>query len=140
MKAAAGQFIYALNDTPSSVALFNFSSNAPADSSVSRVLAPVQTTDQGTAVKTTINAMVQQGGNTNWDEGLFQIAQYAQANGVHYDAVLVLTDGDPTRDRYGNNSSDRSIEQAVYAANTYSPRPTVACWTTAQGSAAATTR
>lgn len=46
MKSAAGQFIDALKDTPSMLALFNFSSNAPADSSVSRALAPVQTADQ----------------------------------------------------------------------------------------------
>ena len=116
MKDAAKSFVDALTGTPSRVALFSFASSAPAGTT--RPLASVRSVADATTLKNTISAMSQQGGGTNWDAGLYQIAQSSE----NYDAVLFLTDGNPTF--YGNPTlgSGRStlpqyVEEAVHSAN-----------------------
>jgi hypothetical protein len=113
MKQAAGSFVEALQGTPSRVAQFSFSTDALTGKYVP--LTSVQSPADASALITQINAKTQSGGFTNWDEGLYQIAQKA----VSYDAVLVLTDGDPTV--YGNESSGDvrlvTVQEAVHSAN-----------------------
>ena len=116
MKDAAKSFVDALTGTPSRVALFSFASSAPAGTT--RPLASVRSTADATTLKNTITAMSQQGGGTNWDAGLYQIAQSSE----NYDAVLFLTDGNPTF--YGNptlgtgfSTLPQYVEEAVHSAN-----------------------
>ena len=114
MKTAAKGIVDALTGTPSRIALFSFATTAPGGTTAG--LAPVSNPTEATALKTAIDSMVQSGGYTNWDAGLYQIAQSAQS----FDAVMFLTDGDPTR--YGNGGSGssvtiRNIEEAVHSAN-----------------------
>ena len=116
MKDAAKSFVDALTGTPSRVALFSFASSAPAGTT--KPLASVRSVSDATALKNTINAMSQQGGGTNWDAGLFQIAQSSE----NYDAVLFLTDGNPTFYSnptlgLGNTTLPQYVEEAVHSAN-----------------------
>ncbi len=113
MKQAAGSFVQALQGTPSRVAQFSFSTSALTSKYVP--LTSVQSSTDATALINQINAKSQTGGWTNWDEGLYQIAQKTES----YDAVLVLTDGDPTV--WGSESSGSvrlvTVQEAVHSAN-----------------------
>ena len=113
MKQAAGSFVQALQGTPSRVAQFSFSTAALGEKYVP--LTSVQSSTDATALINQINTKSQTGGWTNWDEGLYQIAQKTES----YDAVLVLTDGDPTV--WGSESSGSvrlvTVQEAVHSAN-----------------------
>ena len=113
MKSAAANLALALQGTPSRVAQFSFSTTALTGKYVP--LTSVQSATDATALAAQINAKSQSGGFTNWDEGLYQIAQKSES----YDAVLILTDGDPTV--YGTETSGNvrivTVQEAVHSAN-----------------------
>ncbi|WP_431931646.1 VWA domain-containing protein [Micromonospora sp. RP3T] len=114
VKNAANGFVDALTGTPSQVALYTFATDASA------VLNPIPVSDQSGAntVKAAINGLTA-GGTTNWDQGLWQIA----AAPYDYDAVIVLTDGNPTvygpPPAQGTGSFTRSVEveNGIFSAN-----------------------
>ncbi len=115
VKAAANGFVDALTGTPSQVALFSFSTNA-----TQRLASTaVSTTAGATTVQTAVNALPNPSGSTNWDQGLFLIA----AQTTRYDAVVMLTDGNPTvygppvAAGPGNHTRFREVENGIFSAN-----------------------
>ena len=106
MKAASNSFVDALTGTPSQVSTFTFASNAPAagTNNATLPLTSVSTAAGATAVKNRINGMSKPGGNdggTNWDRGIYQVAQSASS----FDVLMVITDGNPTF--YGDSRGPR---------------------------------
>ncbi|WP_318354384.1 MULTISPECIES: VWA domain-containing protein [Microbacterium] len=124
LKSAANGFVDALQGTPSSLALWTFATSAPASGGANGKLnlTSVSTPAGATTVKNKINGLTQPGGDagaTNWDQGLWQVANDA-ANKV--DVLLMLTDGTPTvygpsADGPGNYSRFREVETSVFSAN-----------------------
>ncbi|GAA3758028.1 VWA domain-containing protein [Micromonospora maritima] len=114
VKAAANGFVDALTGTPSEIGLYTFATNA------ATVLNPVPVSDTTGAdtVKTAINGLTA-GGTTNWDAGLFQVAAAPNT----YDAVIILTDGNPTvygpppAQGPGNFTRFKEVENGVFSAN-----------------------
>ncbi|SCF17750.1 VWA domain-containing protein [Micromonospora mirobrigensis] len=114
VKNAANGFVDALTGTPSEIGLYTFATNA------ATVLNPVPVSDTSGAntVKNAINGLTA-GGNTNWDAGLFQVAAAPNT----YDAVIVLTDGNPTVygpppvQGPGNFTRFKEVENGVFSAN-----------------------
>ncbi|MET7832652.1 VWA domain-containing protein [Micromonospora sediminicola] len=114
VKNAANGFVDALTGTPSEIALYTFATDATA------VLNPTPVSDQAGAntVKDAINGLTA-GGTTNWDQGLWQIA----AAPFDYDAVIILTDGNPTvygpPPVQGSGSYTRfvEVENGIFSAN-----------------------
>jgi hypothetical protein len=118
-KAAGVNFVQALQGTPSSVALYTFSSDAPANTTnnANVPLTPVTTAAQAAPLISAINGFTATGG-TNWDRGIWQIAAAAQ----HFDVTIVLTDGDPTYfgtgpSGPGSNTRFAEIENGIFSAN-----------------------
>jgi uncharacterized repeat protein (TIGR01451 family) len=116
-KAAGVNFIQALQGTPSSVALYTFASNAPAEGGANFPLTPVTTAGDAAPLISHINGFTATGG-TNWDRGIWQIAAAAD----HYDVALVLTDGDPSYFGTGpagpgNRTRFAEVENGIFAAN-----------------------
>jgi uncharacterized repeat protein (TIGR01451 family) len=125
-KAAGVNFVQALQGTPSSVALYTFASNAPAEGSGDANVPLTSVTTAGAAAPliSHINGFTATGG-TNWDRGIWQIA----ASPDRYDATLVLTDGDPTYfgtgpSGPGNNTRFTEIENGIFSANALKLRGT----------------
>ncbi|MCK0113326.1 hypothetical protein MWU75_14345 [Ornithinimicrobium sp. F0845] len=118
-KAAGVGFVDALEGTPSSIALYTFATNAPADGFNNGSLPLTSVATSGDAVRNHINAFgatpQNAQGGTNWDMGL------AQVDAAAYDAVIFLTDGTPTFHRDGsgpgNTSTIREVEEAIHSAN-----------------------
>ncbi|SBT48115.1 VWA domain-containing protein [Micromonospora auratinigra] len=121
VKNAANGFVDALTGTPSEIALYTFATNATA------VLNPTPVSDQAGAdsVKAAINSLTA-GGNTNWDQGIWQVA----AAPFDYDAAIVLTDGNPTvygpppAQGPGGFTRFQEVEQGVFSANALKARGT----------------
>lgn len=115
VKNAANGFVDALTGTPSQIALYTFSTNAQARLGST----PVSDVAGANTVKASINSIPAPSGSTNWDQGLFQIA----AASTVYDAVIFLTDGNPTV--YGPPPAQgpsartrvREVENGVFSAN-----------------------
>ena len=97
LKTAATTFTNSLVGTPSQVALFTFATTAPANATnnQNRPLTPVSTQAGADTVNAWIDGLTT-GGGTNWDRGIFQVAQSA----TPFDVAVVITDGNPTF--YGN--------------------------------------
>ncbi len=114
VKAAANGFVDALTGTPSTIALYSFSSNART------ILDPTSVSEVSGAAKAqaAINSLAA-GGATNWDAGLFAVASAPSP----FDAVIMLTDGNPTV--YGpppglgpgNFTRFTEVEHGVFSAN-----------------------
>ncbi|NYV75076.1 VWA domain-containing protein [Streptomyces sp. UH6] len=118
LKAAADGFTDALTGTPSRLALFSFDRRSPSTGTTNHPeLVPVST-EAGAEEFKSLYADWTLGSGTNWDQGLYAVAKAEQ----HYDAVVVLTDGNPT---YWNNppTGDGShthfadVEGGIFAAN-----------------------
>ncbi|MFE1318235.1 vWA domain-containing protein [Kitasatospora phosalacinea] len=119
LKAAADRFTDALTGTPSRLAVFSFDQASPATSVSANhpELHPVST-PAGAAEFKSLYAGWTLGKGTNWDTALWSVAQAAPA----YDAVVVLTDGNPTRfadDKQGDGSNThfRDVENGIFSAN-----------------------
>ncbi|WP_211977827.1 hypothetical protein [Brevibacterium sp. W7.2] len=120
LKDSAKGMVDALKGTNSSMALYTFASNAPRDSTDSGRNWPSMSIDPGdnaNTIKSRIDAYAA-GGGTNWDSGLWQVANANE----QYDLAVVVTDGLPTyssgnTSTYGNVTSFDEIEAAIYSAN-----------------------
>ncbi len=114
VKNAANGFVDALTGTPSTVAVYSFSTDARALLNSTSV----SDTSGADTVKSAINSLTASGG-TNWDAGLFEVASAPTV----FDAVIMLTDGNPTQ--YGpppalgpgNFTRFTEVEQGVFSAN-----------------------
>jgi uncharacterized repeat protein (TIGR01451 family) len=95
MKNAARTFVNDLTGTPSQIAMFSFGTVAPGAGAPANLPLTQVATGNG-PVMNYINGLPANpstGSNrTNWDAGLFQVAQSASS----YDIALMLTDGNPT--------------------------------------------
>ncbi|WP_345801524.1 SpaA isopeptide-forming pilin-related protein [Microbacterium sp. AZCO] len=116
MKNAAKSFVApgALGGTPSSVALYRFSTTA------SKFLNLTSIAASQTTVNNAIDGLPASGNDsTNWDDAFRKVAFNGSEN---YDVVILLTDGDPTV--MGTNGANgetnvgfRNIEEGVFSAN-----------------------
>jgi LPXTG-motif cell wall-anchored protein len=93
---------------------------ASAGSNSTLGLTNVSTAAGATTVKNKINAVAKPGGNaggTNWDRGLYQVAQSSD----QFDVVMVITDGNPTfyssAEGPGNRTRFREVENGIFSAN-----------------------
>ena len=119
LKQAANTFVDSLVGTPSSMSLFSFSYDSPADGATQNfpTLTPVSTQGQADAFKARY-ANWSAGGGTNWDRGLAVAAEAAN----RFDVVVVITDGSPTNygsPRQGSGSFNRirEVENGIFSAN-----------------------
>ncbi|BAJ32865.1 MULTISPECIES: vWA domain-containing protein [Kitasatospora] len=119
LKTAADRFTDALTGTPSRLAVFSFDQASPATSVSANhpELHPVST-PAGAAEFKALYAGWTLGKGTNWDTALWSVANAAP----RYDAVVVLTDGNPTRfadDAQGDGSRThfRDVENGIFSAN-----------------------
>jgi hypothetical protein len=120
LKGAADTLADSLVGTPSRMAVFSFSATSPSAGADANHpdLVSVSTQAGADAFKAQY-ADWQIASGTNWDQGLFQVAQAAP----RYQLVIVLTDGNP--DRYsvdplqGNGSTThfRDVEAGIFSAN-----------------------
>lgn len=119
LKTAAKTFVSSLVGTPSQVGLFTFAENAPANNAnnQNRPLTPVSTQPGADTVNAWINGLTA-GGSTNWDRGLYQVAQSPS----QYDVAVIITDGNPTV--YGSPAQGpqgftrfREVENGIFSAN-----------------------
>lgn len=118
LKNAGNGFVTALTGTPSSVAVYTFANVAPAPGAGNTTLplTPVSTATSAATVTSKITGLALDRG-TNWDSGLWQIANSAD----DYDVAVVLTDGNPTS--FGPNGQSNlfthfaQVENAIFSAN-----------------------
>lgn len=122
LKTSAKSFVNALAGTNSSVALFTFAQNAPRTNGSGGQNYPLMAIDAGNNQQTINNRIdaYSSGGGTNWDSGLYQVAQ----SSTDFDLAVVVTDGNATYYRNGssvggNGNTTRFIETeyAIFAAN-----------------------
>ncbi|GAB3155406.1 hypothetical protein GCM10027290_51490 [Micromonospora sonneratiae] len=120
LKAAADTFADSLVGTPSRMAVFSFSATSPsagADANHPDLVSVSTQSGADTFKAQYANWQIAPG--TNWDQGLFQVAQ-AQP---HYEVLVVLTDGNPTRyganplQGDGSNTHFRDVETGIFSAN-----------------------
>ena len=132
LRAAASGLTQALVGTSSQVALYTFGTSAPAGSpnngnNANRPLTPVSTQANADIVKGWIAGITipTPAESTNWDRGLWQIAQ-SPGGTKSYDLAIIITDGNPTRYGPGTGAASPSngiatrfaeLEQAVFSAN-----------------------
>ena len=129
-KEAARGFITALEGTASAVGIYNFATFAPANASAANaplVFQEVSSAVGATAARSKITGLTRPTnatGGTNWDRGLAQVTE----SGQRYDAVLFLTDGDPTaygvppdqppgNDDFGTGVDEVDVQAAIDSAN-----------------------
>ncbi|HYO19698.1 MAG TPA: DUF5979 domain-containing protein, partial [Dermatophilaceae bacterium] len=120
VKSAAKQFIDDLTGTPTSIALFTFSTNSPQNPGGSQNrpdLVSIADPTGAAQVKGYIDGFSGADGGTNWDAGLRRVANASQ----QYDVLIVLTDGNPTAWEGEKSSTgdvnDYDVENAVHSAN-----------------------
>lgn len=116
-KNAAKAFVASLAGTGTQVALFTFSTDAPAASGNNGKNWPAETVTSSNlqTFNTRIDAYGTHG-YTNWDRGMWQVANESGT----YDLAVVLTDGNPTV--YGSAGTSewtnlQKVQEAVYSAN-----------------------
>lgn len=120
LKTAAGGFVDALTGTPSKVGTFTFATNAPAVDGDTLAPVSVSTTDGAQTAKAKIDGYRRPAsslGGTNWDRGIFQIAQ----QNAEFDVAVVITDGNPTQyadaQGPGNQTRFHELETGIFSAN-----------------------
>jgi len=118
-KLAANTFIDSLVGSNSRIALYTFSTGAPARAGDTLALTSVTTPAGATTVKNRINSF-QRVDFTNWDAGLRQVAASTQA----FDMAIMMTDGSPTAEltsRIHNTPNNTArfmeVEYGIYSAN-----------------------
>lgn len=116
----------ALANTSTEVGLVTFSTNSPGSRSEPNIVSPLKLNSENDRRRATewANGLGARG-DTNWEDGLKQFADYNDANpGAKYDVVYMITDGNPTRNITGNrfmNGFDteyRHVEAAMGMSNT----------------------
>ncbi|HEY7814913.1 MAG TPA: hypothetical protein VIC62_16830, partial [Nakamurella sp.] len=132
-------YVNALAGTPSNVALYTMGTLAPVNSTNNSnfPLTPVTTSANVTALTNKINGytvLTNPVQYTNLDQGLWQIANAEDPPGgtrVHYDAVIVLSNGDPSV--YGPTGIGQTstsitrfidIENGIFSANALKAKET----------------
>lgn len=96
VKSASKAMVSALEGTDSSVGVYTFSDSAPASAGGNKASTQVATAAGAQSVRNHIDGFTEPTGATNWDRGLSQVPTGT------FDAVIVITDGNPTR--YANGS------------------------------------
>ena len=110
LKLAADDTITALTGTPSSLAIYTFSSVVGASVASTSTVSLAS----ATPLHTFIDNLGTPSGSTNWDAGLHQVP-------AGFDLVIFLTDGAPTT--YGNNAGVGNstyfqyVDQGIFSAN-----------------------
>lgn len=120
LKAAADTFTDALVGTPSRMAVFSFDGSSPSSSVGANFpeLRNVSTQPAADDFKS-VYANWTTGSGTNWDRGIWAVAQAAP----HYEVTVVITDGNPTRfsadPMLGNGGTThfRDVENGIFSAN-----------------------
>ncbi|MFJ2632048.1 vWA domain-containing protein [Streptomyces sp. NPDC087422] len=125
LKAATDAFTDALTGTPSRMALFSFDEASPSTSvGVNYPQLRSVSTQAGADSFKDLYADWTLGKGTNWDQALWAVAQAPE----HYDATVVLTDGNPTRfgERRGDGSNTHfiDVENGVFSANSVKAKDT----------------
>ena len=141
MRQASVGLVTALQGTPSQIGVYSFASFAPAtngtggtvnhptvpgtqpSSNFALPATPIATAAGATTVNQRIVGLTRvasASGGTNWDQGLAQLVRSGQP---HYDAVLFITDGDPTtygpnNNGTGTSTDDVDVNAAISSANT----------------------
>lgn len=125
LKTAADSFADAFVGTPSRMAVYSFSAQSPSVESASGAVDANVPALQSVSTQPGADAFKAEyagwglGAGTNWDAALQRVAE----SGVHYDAVVVLTDGNPTRwggttlRGDGSNTHFTDVEAAVFSSN-----------------------
>jgi uncharacterized repeat protein (TIGR01451 family) len=140
MRQASINVVTALQGTPSQVGVYTYASFAPATNGSGGTVnhptvpgtqpaanaalpaTPIATPAGATTVNQRIAGLTRvatASGGTNWDQGLSQLVRTGQP---HYNAVLFITDGDPTTWGPNNNGSgtstdDTTVNAAITSAN-----------------------
>jgi uncharacterized repeat protein (TIGR01451 family) len=140
MRQASINVVTALQGTPSQVGVYSYASFAPATNGSGGTVnhptipgtqpaanaalpaTPIATPAGATKVNQRIAGLTRvatASGGTNWDQGLSQLVRTGQP---HYNAVLFITDGDPTTWGPNNNGSgtstdDTTVNAAITSAN-----------------------
>ena len=116
VKSAATSVVDALQGTDSKVGVYTFAQSAPSSSGGNLAATQVATAAGADAVRNHIDSFTTPSGGTNWDAGLAQIPTGT------YEAVIVVTDGNPTyfgspATGPGNFTRFRETENGVFSAN-----------------------
>jgi uncharacterized repeat protein (TIGR01451 family) len=140
MRQASMNLVTSLQGTPSQVGVYTFATFAPATNGSGGTVnhptipgtqptanfalpaTPIATPGGATTVTRRIAGLTRvasASGGTNWDQGLSQLVAGGQP---HYNAVLFITDGDPTTWGPNNNGSgtstdDTTVNAAITSAN-----------------------
>ncbi len=140
MRQASINLVTSLQGTPSQVGVYTFATFAPATNGSGGTVnhptipgsqpaanfalpaTPIATPGGATTVNQRIAGLTRvasASGGTNWDQGLSQLVRPGQP---HYNAVLFITDGDPTTWGPNNNGSgtstdDTTVNAAITSAN-----------------------
>lgn len=122
LKDSAKGMVDALAGTGTSMALYTFATQAPRNTGPTgqnHGLRAIDTDNNQQTIKNDIDAYQAEGG-TNWDRGMWQVAQSSN----NYDLTIVITDGLPTFYGAGSNpagpgSFTRFVEteHAIFSAN-----------------------
>lgn len=125
LKSAADAFADAFVGTPSRMAVYSFSAQSPSTEAATGTVDTNRPALQSVSTQAGADAFKAEyaswglGAGTNWDAALQRVAE----SGVHYDAVVVLTDGNPTRwggtTLHGDGSSTHftDTEAAIFSSN-----------------------
>lgn len=122
MKEQVGAFASSLAGYPVQIAVHNFGTTAPVSSAAANQPLPLTpvTADGIQTIRNHVNGLTRSGTNyTNWDAAF----QAVRTSPEQYDALLFLTDGDPTRYGYptaqgsGSSTTTTIITEAVRSAN-----------------------
>ncbi|WP_295127032.1 hypothetical protein [uncultured Leifsonia sp.] len=125
LKSSADAFADAFVGTPSRMAVYSFSAGSPSTEAATGTVDTNRPALQSVSTQSGADAFKAEyagwglGAGTNWDAALQRVAE----SGVHYDAVVVLTDGNPTRwggatlHSDGSNTHFTDVEAAVFSSN-----------------------
>jgi hypothetical protein len=125
LKSSADAFADAFVGTPSRMAVYSFSAGSPSTEAATGTVDTNRPALQSVSTQPGADAFKAEysgwglGAGTNWDAALQRVAE----SGVHYDAVVVLTDGNPTRwggdalHGDGSNTHFTDVEAAVFSSN-----------------------
>ena len=121
----AGGLFDSLMNTNSSIAVFTFGTDSPANGTNNYAAPLALTTGNRPTLESRIDMSTSGTQSTNWDRGLRTVAAADATHG--YDLVLMITDGAPNNITNSNGSgstqvsgynvTQRSLEAAIYSAN-----------------------
>lgn len=127
MRGAASVFAESLVGTPSEMAVYTFATDAPAAGAMNATLPLTPLSVSANTVVDHVDGLElpaaqdppnRAAGTTNWDEGLWQVADTID----QYDVAIMLTDGSPTKYGQpavgpGGTTRFKELEEAIYSSN-----------------------